>query len=887
MRSPQRSADGDDSLRRAVFVGLFTGTAVGVGYLLSGVPNVELMTLLTALAGAALGARSGALCGALSAAVFSLANPLGPALPPLLAAQCGGLAVAGWLGACGGGRVGELHRRGRSVRAAAVAALLGGAATLVFDIATNLAAALAFDIDWRVAVVGGLPFTTIHVGVNVALFGVLFPWLADRVARLRRSSVRGGRAAMGVLLWLTLLAAPARSIERDSADAGSLGEPRPASRPGVVVAPRDTTATDEPPAVAPPDSGAAAAESPVERTGVPEEGSVEPLTSGAEAAAARAARAAESSRRFQRKIERWERPLWEPAARSFVDETVWRSPWLPVVDGGLGAPIVLLHEGGTSPLPLVVRDGVPQLVGHRLADDPAIVPITGLVLTDYATGRDGWGGSDGRLTLQTIDLTPTEAVAEARFDDANHDQNQRSFALLTKEAPWRLQFAFEELIDGAGWDFRPPGDGRFSDPNYTGRLGRAKFRSGRGSLIGLLDDGSEFALRFENVRQNRIGLPAYDRDEEEIWSRQVALSWHGPVASAWLNSVAYWTDRDVEFDFSRKIEAAREGLRLELADAAAAPSRRIWLALAGWRLHDSGTTIAWAAPDTGRLQGRGTDVQVAAESRIALAGLALRAGAAALWSEPAGGWAPEAWLSLASAAAPLLWRLELERGGRAPRSDELLTPWTFAVPGRDIRTRPAADLEREKTWRAALRLERRLLGTDLAVFGALRWLRDGIGWRPAGGSPPTGVWANDVALNARIVTVSAQRGQSLLGWLRVRGLVNWRSFEVTAGRRFDLPPEFDARVQVLWENHFFAEDGVLQLGYQLFHRGPLNDPWSLDEPFPLSALTRHDALVGFRLIGVHLSLVVANLTDTRNRLSAGAESFGRELQWRLRWVFHR
>ncbi len=64
-------------VRQPVLLGLFTGTAVGAGYLLAGVPNVELMTLVIALSGAALGLRAGALSGILAAAIYSLGSPYG------------------------------------------------------------------------------------------------------------------------------------------------------------------------------------------------------------------------------------------------------------------------------------------------------------------------------------------------------------------------------------------------------------------------------------------------------------------------------------------------------------------------------------------------------------------------------------------------------------------------------------------------------------------------------------------------------------------------------------------------------------------------------------------------------------------------------------------
>ena len=52
MNKPGNGNSKTSPVRQPVLLGLFTGTAVGVGYLLAGVPNVELMTLVIALAGA-------------------------------------------------------------------------------------------------------------------------------------------------------------------------------------------------------------------------------------------------------------------------------------------------------------------------------------------------------------------------------------------------------------------------------------------------------------------------------------------------------------------------------------------------------------------------------------------------------------------------------------------------------------------------------------------------------------------------------------------------------------------------------------------------------------------------------------------------------------------
>ena len=59
MSLPEAGIRDVSPVRQPVLLGLFAGTAVGAGYLLAGIPNVELMTLIAALAGSVLGAGRG------------------------------------------------------------------------------------------------------------------------------------------------------------------------------------------------------------------------------------------------------------------------------------------------------------------------------------------------------------------------------------------------------------------------------------------------------------------------------------------------------------------------------------------------------------------------------------------------------------------------------------------------------------------------------------------------------------------------------------------------------------------------------------------------------------------------------------------------------------
>jgi len=113
MTKPGKTKKSPLPVRQPVLLGLFTGTAIGVGYLFAGVPNVELMTLIIALSGGVLGARLAMAGGVLAAVVYSLGSPYGLPVPLMLAAQAVGLGTAGVLGAWGGNRVSACHLKKR------------------------------------------------------------------------------------------------------------------------------------------------------------------------------------------------------------------------------------------------------------------------------------------------------------------------------------------------------------------------------------------------------------------------------------------------------------------------------------------------------------------------------------------------------------------------------------------------------------------------------------------------------------------------------------------------------------------------------------------------------------------------------------------------------
>lgn len=162
---------GERRERALIRAALFTALSVALGFLLAAVPNVELMSLSVFLGGVFCGARIGSLVGVLSEAFFSLLNPLGPPLPPLLVAQLAGFALIGFAG----GVLGPRLAPGRA-GAIVVSALAGLVLTLVYDALTNVATAVIALGPRKLGegvggvFIAGALFMAIHAGVNTAVF---------------------------------------------------------------------------------------------------------------------------------------------------------------------------------------------------------------------------------------------------------------------------------------------------------------------------------------------------------------------------------------------------------------------------------------------------------------------------------------------------------------------------------------------------------------------------------------------------------------------------------------------------------------------------------------------------------------------------------------------
>ncbi|MBD3220526.1 hypothetical protein GF314_04720 [bacterium] len=831
-------------------LGLFGGMGVGLGHLLAGVPGVELMSTAAGLAGLALGPMAGVIVGALAQAVYSLSSPFGLPVPVLLGAQMLGMATAGLLG----GLIGPAVRRSRPRAAALLAATAGGLAALVFDLATNLAIAVAFEMPLLAVLAGGGVIALVHIGAVSAAWALLMPGLAGRLARLGRS---GPRVPGGVLAVLALVHGPAvaQTTPPDSTAAPATMA-RPDTTAVAAAAAVDSLATD------PADTTGLATDD-ARATGLPEG-----VPDG------------------------WTRPLWEPFHASFHDHLERETSWLAVRDGGHGSAMLLLGEPGAGVAPTVFRDGLPLGVGHRWLDAPETVPMAGQQLVRSPSSRPLRGDLGEAIVLARHDPWPDRDLLDTSWYAGPHDSFLRDVQFLTADAPWRISFDFAETIDREGYDFRVPGETRFAsldDLFSTEFWGHFRRRSGRGRLERTLTGGDRVVLSLENARKTRRGVPVYDLAQQELWRNEVALRWLSGRPGDPTTLALWWTDSDMLIvptgsGGERLLEGTRSGARATW-QAPEAPWR-LDAAYGRWSLHDTGVVGGWATSFADSFTRRGEEASLAATGRTRLAGLATVARVDAHWAEH-GGLAVGGRAAVASGEEGAGWEVSLEHARRAPRSDELATPWRVVVPdGRRTLILPSMGLGRERQWRLAASLSRRSLGVDVTLGASLRRLRHGIGWEPDEQDPERGTLVNGVAMESATVRARIATARRLYGWLRLEAEGAWHTWQREDDLRVAMPPRVRFRLGALWEQRFFAEDGIAQLAAYLHNRGAMDDPWFLAEPVALPASTSLDLIAGFRLVGTNLSAELCNVLGAGRQVSANAVATPLELRWRLHWVFH-
>ncbi len=154
---------------------------------------VELFSVSVFLSGTLVGVGWGIWVGAVARLIFSVGNPYGPPHPWVLVAQVAG---AAWIGALGGvaarwllGKRGQPHAGARTRTAILLASAL--AATVVYDLVTNVAQGIAFGSIGASLALAALPSLQ-HLLSNLGIFAVVghlaFPWLGRHPSVVGRAA---------------------------------------------------------------------------------------------------------------------------------------------------------------------------------------------------------------------------------------------------------------------------------------------------------------------------------------------------------------------------------------------------------------------------------------------------------------------------------------------------------------------------------------------------------------------------------------------------------------------------------------------------------------------------------------------------------------------------
>ena len=156
---------------------IFSAVAIGMGFSLMLIPNIELITVVVFLSGLYMGIWWGGLVGMTSMAIYSGMNPMGAGLsfPPLFAMLIIGMSLTGIIR--------RLDRpfffvKQFNVFLISSLAILGFIVTLIYDMLTLIAYPIAAGLGFSgmlAALIKGLGFTLLHEISNAIVFVVSIP----------------------------------------------------------------------------------------------------------------------------------------------------------------------------------------------------------------------------------------------------------------------------------------------------------------------------------------------------------------------------------------------------------------------------------------------------------------------------------------------------------------------------------------------------------------------------------------------------------------------------------------------------------------------------------------------------------------------------------------
>ncbi|MCP4548976.1 MAG: hypothetical protein GY835_21180 [bacterium] len=184
-------------MRKTVRIALFASLAAALGFLLAGVPNIELLTFCLFTSGYIQGLRAGIATGLLATLIYYGLNPYGSSLmfPPLFLSQLTAGVVISALGALFALLTRFLNRETRSAIWGRRILLIPFAATsaLMLTILPTISFALFSGGEWRGWLFLGGLMTAWGFLFNMIVFLTSFEPLIRQTRRLA-FGVRGGSA---------------------------------------------------------------------------------------------------------------------------------------------------------------------------------------------------------------------------------------------------------------------------------------------------------------------------------------------------------------------------------------------------------------------------------------------------------------------------------------------------------------------------------------------------------------------------------------------------------------------------------------------------------------------------------------------------------------------
>lgn len=171
-------------LNNLVRASVFSALAIGLGFSLLMVPNIELISVIVFLAGLTLGKKWGIIVGGTSEMIFSSMNPFGSGLmfPPLLISQVLSMII---IGLAGGLLRSVFNRKEYSPKLIALLAICGFFLTFIFDSLTSLSYPISMGFDFAQTFgiyIAGIGFTLMHQISNAIIFPIVVPKVVKYLA---------------------------------------------------------------------------------------------------------------------------------------------------------------------------------------------------------------------------------------------------------------------------------------------------------------------------------------------------------------------------------------------------------------------------------------------------------------------------------------------------------------------------------------------------------------------------------------------------------------------------------------------------------------------------------------------------------------------------------